>query len=152
MIMNNQNLSNQAMVGVIAAFKMSNGRISYKGCEFSKDDFHRTFLDPAHQHVSQAEMLGKLVSISEEFLQDWNAMDLETANLLADVVLHSDSAADYMQNPNLENIGFEILINPYSTQPIAVTYHDAADWYRVKSNIINNCEGEFTETDLTIKN
>lgn len=146
--MSNHNLSNQGKVGVIAAFKMSNGMYSYKGCEFSKEDFHKAFAEAATHPVSSNEILGKLISLPEEFLLDWKFMDTDTANLLAEAVLHSESAANYIASPSLDDIGFGIHINPFSEQALEVNFYEEEDWYRVKSNIIKGCEGDFTEIYL----
>jgi hypothetical protein len=147
--MANNKLSNQKKVGVIAAFMMENGRCSYKGCELSKKYFYEAFSEATQQPLSSEEILEQLLSIPVENLWDWKLMDIDTASIVTDAVLHSDAASAYIENPTNSDIGFEILVNPFGKQPLSITCYDGGEWNIIKNKIINLCKGKFTEKALT---
>jgi hypothetical protein len=137
--------SDNAMVAIIAAFKLKDGRTSYKGCELSKTDFMEVFECNNHIAVDDDFCKNTLQSIYDEILVSESEMNDTLLDILVNLVINSNKIdLDDYKNNSL-SIGFLISVDTNNEFKYKVQQHNWNNWREIKRQIINRCDGTFNE-------
>ncbi|MEY2922685.1 MAG: hypothetical protein RL108_1311 [Bacteroidota bacterium] len=137
--------SEKDKVAIIAAFKLKDGRTSYKGCEVYKKDFIEEFDSIAHTSDDFYDSNNILKNIYDEIVTSESEMNETAAEKLVNVVINSNSVDLDTYNNNSLSIGFLIFVDTINEFKHQIQQYDWYNWCEVKRQIINSCDGAFNE-------
>ena len=137
--------SEKDKVAIIAAFKLKDGRISYKGCEVYKKDFMEHFDSNLQLSQDLYDSKTRLKNIYDEILTSEREMNETVADILVNLVINSNIVDLEMYKNNSLSIGFLISVDTNNEFKYHVQQYNWSNWIEVKRQIINRCDGTFNE-------
>lgn len=137
--------SDNDKVAIIAAFKLKDGRTSYKGCELSKTDFMEEFDSNVNTSKDNYYFKNNLKNIYGEILTSEVEMNETAAEILVNLVINSNNVELELYKNNSLSIGFLISVDTNNEFIYQVHQYKWNDWREIKRQIINRCDGKFNE-------